>query len=147
MDELALEVTAEKEHIEKTLLTLSEALSRPEKTVIELAAIGTFVHNVYSGMENILKRILKFEGVTIPDSPSSHKDLLDQSVAAGIISQSLSEELRASADDDKFLNFLADEKLNNEKILTSPVGKSGYWQEYLQGSLDALERIQEILGV
>lgn len=77
MDELALEVTAEKEHIEKTLLALGEALSRPERSVIELAAIGTFVHNIYSGMENILKRILKFEGVTIPGSPSSDKDLLN----------------------------------------------------------------------
>jgi hypothetical protein len=93
MDELVQEVTAEKEHIEKTLLALSEALSRPEKTIIELAAIGAFLHNIYSGMENILKRILKFEGITIPGSQSSHKDLLDHSVAAGVISQSLSEEL------------------------------------------------------
>ncbi len=93
MDKLVREVTAEKEHIEKTLLALSEALNRPEKTVIELAAIGTFLHNIYSGMENILKRILKFEGVTIVSSHSSHKDLLDHSVAARVISQSLSEEL------------------------------------------------------
>ncbi len=93
MDKLRQEVTAEKEHIEKTLSALGEALSRPEKTIIELAAIGTFLHNVYSGMENILKRILKFKGITVPGSQSSHKDLLDHSVAAGVISQSLSEEL------------------------------------------------------
>lgn len=93
MDKLVQEVTAEKEHIETTLLALSEALSRPEKTIIELAAIGTFLHNIYSGMENILKRILKFQGIAIPGSQSSHKDLLDHSVAAGVISQSLSEEL------------------------------------------------------
>ena len=93
MDKLVQEVTAEKEHIAKTLSALGEALSRPDKTIIELAAIGAFLHNIYSGMENILKRILKFEGITLPGSPSSHKDLLDLSVTAGVISQSLSEKL------------------------------------------------------
>lgn len=93
MDKLVQEITAEKEHIEKTLLALSEALNRPEKTIIELAAIGAFLHNIYSGMENILKRILKFKGIAIPGAQSSHRDLLDHSVAAGVISQSLSEEL------------------------------------------------------
>ncbi|MCB0190863.1 MAG: hypothetical protein KDJ65_02865 [Anaerolineae bacterium] len=93
MDKLIREIAAEKEHIEKTVLALSKAMSRPEKTIIESAAIATFLHNVYSGIENILKRILKFKGDTIVSSPSSHKDLLDHSVAAGVISQSLSEEL------------------------------------------------------
>jgi hypothetical protein len=45
MDKLAQEIAAEKEHIEKTLSALSEALNRPEKTIIELAAIGAFLHN------------------------------------------------------------------------------------------------------
>jgi hypothetical protein len=82
MDKLIREIAAEKEHIEKTVLALGKAMHRPEKTIIESAAIGTFLHNAYSGMENILKRILKFKGDTIVSSPSSHKDLLDHSVAA-----------------------------------------------------------------
>ncbi len=93
MDKLVREVAVEKEHIEKTLSGLNQALNRSEKTIIELAATGTFLHNIYSGIENILKRILKFKGVTISDSKSFHKDLLDHSVTAGIISQSLSDDL------------------------------------------------------
>ena len=35
----------------KTLLR--QAQSRDEKTVVELAAIATFLHNTYNGMENL----------------------------------------------------------------------------------------------
>ncbi len=91
--ELTREILAEKEHITKTLLLLKRTLARPEKDEAELAAIGSFIHNVYTGIENMLKRILKFKQVKIPDSPSSHKQLLDQAVATGIISPTLSDEL------------------------------------------------------
>jgi hypothetical protein len=42
------------------------------QTPIEISAIGEGLHDVYSGMENILKRILKFKGVAIPALSSSH---------------------------------------------------------------------------
>ena len=93
MDRLLREINAEKELVERTLSALEEALNRPEKTIIELSAMGTFIHNAYNGMENILKRILKFEDVSVLDSRSSHKDLLDHSVETGIISESLSDKL------------------------------------------------------
>jgi len=91
--ELKQEILAEKEHILRTLGLLQKTLARPEKEETELAAIGSFIHNVYTGIENILKRILKFKQVTIPNSPASHKNLLDQAVATGIISLALSEDL------------------------------------------------------
>jgi len=77
MDKLIREVTAEKEHIEKTMLALSSTMSRPEKTIIETAAIGTFLHNIYSGMENILKRVLKFEGSTIAHTGTASERALE----------------------------------------------------------------------
>jgi uncharacterized protein YutE (UPF0331/DUF86 family) len=93
MDELLREVRAEKEYILYTFRALNEALEREEKTVVELAAISTFLQNTYNGIENILKRILKFKGISISTSESWHKELLDLSVNNQIISLELSKRL------------------------------------------------------
>jgi len=93
MDELFREVEAEKEHILATLQALKEALERKEKTIVELAAIATFLQNAYNGIENVLKRTLKHKGIPIPLSESWHKDLLDLSVNHQIISSELSRRL------------------------------------------------------
>ncbi|MEA3323589.1 MAG: hypothetical protein U9Q37_00375 [Euryarchaeota archaeon] len=93
MDELLREVRAEKEYILNTFRALNEALQRKEKTVVELAAISTFLQNTYNGIENILKRLLKFKGISMPASGSWHKDLLDLAVDNQIISLELSKRL------------------------------------------------------
>ncbi|MCD5425559.1 MAG: hypothetical protein LRZ92_03745 [Methanosarcinaceae archaeon] len=93
MDELLREVQAEKEYILDTLRALNEALQRKEKTVVELAAISMFLQNMYNGMENIVKRVLKFKGMSIPVSKSWHKGLIDLSVDNQIISLELSRRL------------------------------------------------------
>lgn len=61
MEELSREIEAEKEHILATPKALKEAMERMERTIVELAAIAAFIHNVYHGMENLLKGILKFK--------------------------------------------------------------------------------------
>ena len=93
MDDLLREVQAEKEYILDTLRALNEALQRKEKTAVELAAISTFLQNTYNGIENILKRILKFKGISIPVSESWHKGLIDLSVDNQIISLEVSKRL------------------------------------------------------
>lgn len=93
MDKLAKEIAIEKEYITETLSTLRKALDRPEKSDIELTAIGACLHHCYNGIENILKRVLKFQKITIHDSPSSHKDLLDIALQQGLISDEVSENL------------------------------------------------------
>jgi len=57
--------------------------------------MATFLHNIYSGMENLLKRALRHLGISLPGSASLHKDLLDLAVEHGVIPQALSEELDA----------------------------------------------------
>jgi uncharacterized protein YutE (UPF0331/DUF86 family) len=68
-------------------------MGREGRSVVELAAIGTFLHNVYNGIENILKQILAERGVEVPRSASWHKDLLARSASEGIISEGLAGEL------------------------------------------------------
>ena len=93
MDDLHRRILAEKENVEITLSNLKDAMARNEKTVIELAAIATFLHNIYNGIENILKQILKAKGIDIPESATWHKELLNLSESQGIISGKLSDQL------------------------------------------------------
>jgi uncharacterized protein YutE (UPF0331/DUF86 family) len=93
MDNLHRRILAEKENVEIALGNLKYAMARNEKTVIELAAIATFLHNIYNGIENILKQILKAKGIDIPESAIWHKELLNLSASQGIISENLTDQL------------------------------------------------------
>jgi hypothetical protein len=50
--------------------------AKSEYSTAELAAIATFIHNCYNGIENILKRILSFNQIEMKEAPTWHKDLL-----------------------------------------------------------------------
>lgn len=93
MVDITRQVAAEKENVEKALGNLRDAMGRREKSVVELAAIATFIHNIYNGIENILKQVLKTKGTEIPKSDTWHKDLLNLSVSLGIIPEKLSNDL------------------------------------------------------
>lgn len=93
MADLHRRLFAERENVEITLVNLKDAMARTEKTVIELAASATFLHNIYNGIENMLKQVLKAKGIDIPESATWHKELLNLSVSEGIISEKLSDQL------------------------------------------------------
>jgi uncharacterized protein YutE (UPF0331/DUF86 family) len=93
MGELPKQILAEKENVETALNNLKTATTRKKKTVIELAAIATFLHNIYNGIENILKQILLARNIEIPRSDAWHKDLLNRSLSTGIISEKMFDEL------------------------------------------------------
>ncbi len=93
MDNLHRRILAEKENVGIALGNLKDVMARNEKTVIELAAIATFLHNIYNGIENILKQILKAKGIDIPESAIWHKELLNLSASQGIISENLTDQL------------------------------------------------------
>ena len=78
MDELSEQILAEKENVDIAMSNLKTALARDEKTVIELAATATFLHNIYNGIENILKQILISRDIIVPKSDKWHKDLLNE---------------------------------------------------------------------
>ena len=93
MDELTEQILAEKENVDIALNNLKTAMARKEKTVIELAAIATFLHNIYNGIENIIKQILIARDIKIPKSDKWHKELLNKSLSSDIISEELSNKL------------------------------------------------------
>ena len=78
---------AEFENIDKVLMELLSLVKAKgdEYSIIELAAIGTFIHNFYNGIENILKRVLFYKQIEVKDTATWHKDLLKASFENGII--------------------------------------------------------------
>jgi uncharacterized protein YutE (UPF0331/DUF86 family) len=94
MAELRERILAEKENVEAALANLQEALSRSPRGTIELAAAATFLHNVYNGIENILRQVLAARAIELPRADAWHQELLKRAAAAGVISGSLAQELK-----------------------------------------------------
>lgn len=93
MVRLSEKIEAEKENVNYTLANLKDVMERDEKSVVELAAMATFLHNFYNGVENILKQCLKATGVDISKSEMWHKELLKISASDKIISEDMSDKL------------------------------------------------------
>lgn len=82
---------AEFENIDAVVSELFSVVKteKSEYSTTELAAIATFLHNFYNGIENTLKRVLFFKQIETKDTPTWHKDLLKTSSDIGIISNDL----------------------------------------------------------
>ncbi|MDI6780673.1 MAG: DUF86 domain-containing protein [bacterium] len=85
---------AEKQAMERTMELLTKGLSREPKEELDYAGIATYLHNLYSGVENILKHVLKHSRIRIVQSETWHRELLMAAVSHGIISELLTEQLR-----------------------------------------------------
>lgn len=143
MGELEEEILVEREHISTTLRALEETMKRDEKTVIELAAIATFLQNTYNGIENILKRILKFKNISISRSETYHKNLLNLSVEHHIISLELSKKLDEYRAFRHFFTHGYGIMLDKEKLLPLAESLPNIWQSIeteITATMKSLER-------
>lgn len=86
-------IHAEIDNISIVLKELEKIADKPEKSVTELAGIGTFLHNFYSGIENIIKQIITSKNISIPDSHTWHKELLDKAVRCKVITENTKSKL------------------------------------------------------
>ena len=80
-------ILAESENIERVLIELEKVKSKHTKELVVLVGIGAFLQNIYTGMENILKQILLYQNIPIPESPTWHKDLLNLAAKNHFISK------------------------------------------------------------
>jgi uncharacterized protein YutE (UPF0331/DUF86 family) len=131
MGELPRQILAEKESVEIALKNLKIAMDREEKSVVELAAIGTFLHNIYNGIENILKQVLLERSIDVPQSDSWHKDLLNLSASMGIISEKLSDELYAYLTFRHFFVHAYGFMLDEDQLEDLAVNIPDVWAEFL----------------
>ncbi len=86
---------AEFENIDAVISELKSVVKskKVKYSTAELAAIATFIHNCYNGIENILKRIFLSKHGKIKSAATWHKDLLKASLEQKIITNGLYETL------------------------------------------------------
>ena len=88
MADLHERILAELENIGRIVDELKRCGSLSALSALELAGTGALLHNFYNGIENILKQVLLHEGIPLPSGTYWHKDLLEASVNAQILSAS-----------------------------------------------------------
>ncbi len=86
---------AEFENIEKVISELFSIIApgKSDYSNVERAAICTYVHNFYNGVENLIKRVLSFKGIIHKETPTWHKDLLKLVLKTGLLDQELHDDL------------------------------------------------------
>jgi uncharacterized protein YutE (UPF0331/DUF86 family) len=87
MAKLTDRVEAELENIQEVLNRLPSATKLSSIKDLELAGVATLLHNFYNGNENIIKQIISSKGVSIPQGPSWHRDLLDLALKHKVINK------------------------------------------------------------
>jgi len=83
-------IEAEFENIERVLADLPRPDSLKQLSSLELAGVAALIHNFYNGVENIFKQLVISKGLSIPQGPSWHIDLIEICVANQIISRTTS---------------------------------------------------------
>ena len=86
MADLQERIKVEIYNISQALEEINNTKDKKDKTKIELAGIAAFLHNFYTGIENILKQILLEKKIAIVKTEFWHKALLDICVENQIIS-------------------------------------------------------------
>jgi uncharacterized protein YutE (UPF0331/DUF86 family) len=88
MDEkLSRRINAELLNIDEIFEEIPSHIKLPYLSTLELAGTAALLHNLYNGVENILKQIFIFQNIEIPEGKSSHKELLETAVNNNIISE------------------------------------------------------------
>lgn len=95
MAKLAEKIKVELDNISQVIAEINKIKDKKKKSTAELAGLATFLHNFYSGIENILNQILKEKNISVSKSDAWHKDLLKLASENNIISDDLKIELTA----------------------------------------------------
>jgi hypothetical protein len=78
-DDISAQVAIEFKSIEETIRAIDDILKRASSGKVhpsDATAGATYLSQCYNGIENILKRLVRFFEATLPDGPNWHADLL-----------------------------------------------------------------------
>ena len=87
-------IEAEYEAIEKVIVTLPDAFNLEDLSELELAGAAALLHNMYNGIENVMKQFLLAHDLRMPSGESWHRDLLLKIASEDLVTESTAEELK-----------------------------------------------------
>ena len=136
-------IQAEMENIATVLTEIERVNYIPHKELVVLVGMGAYLQNVYTGMENILKQLLLYNEIPIPNTPTWHKDLLNLAVEHNLITGETADKIGKYLFFRHFFThsygFLLDEtKLNP---LTDNI--SNTYSDFKEEIVDYLTKIEE----
>lgn len=109
-------IEAELQNIERVLTDLPGPDSLEKLSLLELAGVAALIHNFYNGVENVFKQLVISKGLSIPQGPSWHIDLIEICVTNRIISQSTSDMLKEYLSFRHFFSYAYSFDVDEERI-------------------------------
>jgi len=129
--------------IENTLAELTKALQSGDRSYVVLAGMAAFVHNLYNGIENILKRMLLAKGQSLDmRSPFWHHDLLKAAIDQQIISETLSKVLKDYLGFRHFFVHAYGILLDAEKLMPLANNAANVWHSFYAEIVTAYQNLK-----
>lgn len=94
MAELIEIVQAELDNISEILAQFPPSAKFNKLSMLELAGVAALLHNFYNGIENVLKQVVRRNGLTMPTGQAWHRDLLNLVINKKIITASTGKALK-----------------------------------------------------
>ncbi|MBN2808596.1 MAG: hypothetical protein JXR80_03795 [Deltaproteobacteria bacterium] len=89
MVDYRLRIEVEYEAVNNVLSSMPDGRALSGLSELELAGTAALLHNLYNGIENILKQVFQRKGIVLPEGGAWHRDLLLVAVDRKILSQEL----------------------------------------------------------
>jgi uncharacterized protein YutE (UPF0331/DUF86 family) len=103
----------------------------PQKSIVELAAISTFLHNSYNGMENIVKQCLASKNITIEQDNSWHKRVVQTAQDNNIITAATADKLYEYLAFRHFFVHSYSFRLEEAQLATLVESLPAVWREFV----------------
>ena len=124
-------ISAEISYIERTIPDIQSAFDKNNLNSLELRGLAKCIHEIYNGIEKILKQILLCKYVNISDSKSWNKDILTLSVSNSVISENTADLLYEYTTFRHYAAHAYGFRLDEERVFELAKNIIIVWNQYL----------------
>lgn len=124
-------ILREKQFINNTIKMLVDVIKKPDVDVHRVPAASKYIYEIYMGIENILKILLKAKGKKIPSSAEWHHDVIETAKSNNIISQGIFRKLEKLLGFRHFVAHGYSAILNKERVIELGNDTVNTWKRFI----------------